>query len=208
MEQKSPLLPSASSEMSDSSSAAAKKARKRRSFKELVRDIACKHDGCGRVYATESSLQTHIRLKHQNMRAAGEAASPATEPEAAEPRIKEGAPKKRPAKDKGEHSAARRPRTKSMPATSSKRQMLHIPEAVKLETETPLRSLSEPCWGIMGLGLDDGGLSDFSHHSSDALPATGSDLFLNMALGTLDFSLDDVDLAAICADVGDILNGL
>eukprot|EP00124_Ichthyophonus_hoferi_P001107 Ihof_evm8s51 gene=Ihof_evmTU8s51 len=31
--------------------------RKRRSFKELVRNVECRWNGCGRVYATESSLQ-------------------------------------------------------------------------------------------------------------------------------------------------------
>eukprot|EP00123_Amoebidium_parasiticum_P012898 comp21641_c0_seq1/m.30405 comp21641_c0_seq1/g.30405 ORF comp21641_c0_seq1/g.30405 comp21641_c0_seq1/m.30405 type:complete len:482 (-) comp21641_c0_seq1:268-1713(-) len=45
-----------------------KKVRKRRSFKELVRNVECMWEGCGRVYATESSLQNHIRLKHNNVR--------------------------------------------------------------------------------------------------------------------------------------------
>eukprot|EP00124_Ichthyophonus_hoferi_P002430 Ihof_evm7s165 gene=Ihof_evmTU7s165 len=34
-----------------------RKPRHRRSLKELVRNIWCKHDACGRVYATDSSLQ-------------------------------------------------------------------------------------------------------------------------------------------------------
>eukprot|EP00123_Amoebidium_parasiticum_P011714 comp20866_c0_seq1/m.27656 comp20866_c0_seq1/g.27656 ORF comp20866_c0_seq1/g.27656 comp20866_c0_seq1/m.27656 type:complete len:563 (-) comp20866_c0_seq1:39-1727(-) len=72
-----PPLPPPPEEKKESDSekfddAAAKKQRRRRSFKELVRDIQCRHDGCNRVYATESSLQTHIRLKHGNIRPPGE----------------------------------------------------------------------------------------------------------------------------------------
>eukprot|EP01134_Creolimax_fragrantissima_P003822 CFRG3822T1 len=48
-----------------------RKIRKRRGFKELVRNIECAYHGCSRVYATESSLQTHIRLKHNNIRPNG-----------------------------------------------------------------------------------------------------------------------------------------
>lgn len=39
-----------------------KKIRKRRSFKELVRNIECRWEGCGRVYATESSLQVYYTV--------------------------------------------------------------------------------------------------------------------------------------------------
>eukprot|EP00123_Amoebidium_parasiticum_P016504 comp23464_c0_seq1/m.39192 comp23464_c0_seq1/g.39192 ORF comp23464_c0_seq1/g.39192 comp23464_c0_seq1/m.39192 type:complete len:405 (-) comp23464_c0_seq1:442-1656(-) len=49
-------------------SPSSRKPRHRRSFKELERNIRCKHVGCGRVYATESSLQNHLRLKHNNIR--------------------------------------------------------------------------------------------------------------------------------------------
>eukprot|EP01134_Creolimax_fragrantissima_P003825 CFRG3825T1 len=45
-----------------------KPSRKRRCFRELIRDVQCKHIGCGRMYATESSLQNHIRIKHGNIR--------------------------------------------------------------------------------------------------------------------------------------------
>ncbi|KNC84266.1 hypothetical protein SARC_03514 [Sphaeroforma arctica JP610] len=48
-----------------------RKVRKRRGFKELVRNITCAYNGCLRVYATESSLQTHIRIKHNNIRPQG-----------------------------------------------------------------------------------------------------------------------------------------
>ncbi|KNC84758.1 hypothetical protein SARC_03029 [Sphaeroforma arctica JP610] len=47
---------------------AEKPSRKRRCFRELVRNVKCGHTGCGRLYATESSLQNHIRIKHGNIR--------------------------------------------------------------------------------------------------------------------------------------------
>eukprot|EP00122_Pirum_gemmata_P012219 Pgem_evm1s11348 len=38
--------------------------RHRRTFKQLSREVACPVDKCGRLYATKSSLATHMRLKH------------------------------------------------------------------------------------------------------------------------------------------------
>eukprot|EP00123_Amoebidium_parasiticum_P019586 comp27228_c0_seq1/m.47143 comp27228_c0_seq1/g.47143 ORF comp27228_c0_seq1/g.47143 comp27228_c0_seq1/m.47143 type:complete len:215 (-) comp27228_c0_seq1:240-884(-) len=49
-------------------SPATKKPRLRRSFKELVRNVRCRHPGCDKVYASESSLLNHLRLKHNNIR--------------------------------------------------------------------------------------------------------------------------------------------
>eukprot|EP00123_Amoebidium_parasiticum_P011449 comp20719_c0_seq1/m.27059 comp20719_c0_seq1/g.27059 ORF comp20719_c0_seq1/g.27059 comp20719_c0_seq1/m.27059 type:complete len:741 (-) comp20719_c0_seq1:481-2703(-) len=49
-----------------------RKPRHRRNLKDLVRSIYCLHDGCGRVYATDGSLQNHLRIKHNNQRWAPE----------------------------------------------------------------------------------------------------------------------------------------
>eukprot|EP00124_Ichthyophonus_hoferi_P001930 Ihof_evm3s116 gene=Ihof_evmTU3s116 len=40
--------------------------RHRRTYKELKRNIRCSFPNCDRVYASDSSLQTHMRLKHNN----------------------------------------------------------------------------------------------------------------------------------------------
>lgn len=41
-----------------------RKIHKRKTMAELERDIACPYDGCNKVYASEGSLNLHIKRKH------------------------------------------------------------------------------------------------------------------------------------------------
>lgn len=98
-----------------SSPETSKKPRKRRCFKDLQRDVKCLHEGCGRVYATESSLQTHIRLKHNNIGPDGKPQPERVKRKPAQPKAT--APDEKQAKETPE---IRRLRTQSMPVTKSK----------------------------------------------------------------------------------------
>ncbi|KNC84004.1 hypothetical protein SARC_03765 [Sphaeroforma arctica JP610] len=44
-----------------------KRPRARRTFKQLKREVQCTVEGCTRRYATSSSLQTHMRIKHADI---------------------------------------------------------------------------------------------------------------------------------------------
>ena len=41
-----------------------RKIHKRKTMAELARDITCPYDGCGKQYASEGSLNLHIKRKH------------------------------------------------------------------------------------------------------------------------------------------------
>ena len=41
-----------------------RKIHKRKTMAELERDITCPYDGCGKIYASEGSLNLHIKRKH------------------------------------------------------------------------------------------------------------------------------------------------
>lgn len=153
---------------------AAKKPRRRRSFKELVRNIECKHEGCGRVYATESSLQTHIRLKHNSIRPAGDDRS-----------------LKRKTSGVGKSSGPNTPRPRAHSMPEAQLAALHM---------DALRSISEPCWGTSASSLAPTPDSD----ASSGFDIGADSDYLAMAdvvhLDALDFTLD-TDLAHLCSEV-------
>ncbi len=52
------------SKLTDERDQNGRKIHKRKTMAELERDYACPYDGCGKSYASEGSLNLHIKRKH------------------------------------------------------------------------------------------------------------------------------------------------